>query len=280
MLLQFQADLLNVTVRRPVVAETTALGAAYLAGLAVGYWDGFDDVDQATGRSIASSGRRWTPTLAREVVRGLEESGGRGRSTGRPERDSELTWSEITQRETTTRAPIRFSPTGDRPARAPGPGVYAAAGTNPVNSRPVLVIDAPRAELMRVGLEAFVGVQLLRDRIVGLDGQHQPHLQAAAERGVPLRRHRARAARADPSRTPDRRRADAARWPPSSRDAARGGRARRSRRRRTANRRRRAAGRPRGCRPSRRAARAGRDADAASRRRVPPNAAASSAASA
>ena len=44
MLLQFQADLLNVTVRRPVVAETTALGAAYLAGLAVGYWDGFEDV--------------------------------------------------------------------------------------------------------------------------------------------------------------------------------------------------------------------------------------------
>ncbi|MEO7133047.1 MAG: glycerol kinase GlpK [Vicinamibacterales bacterium] len=44
MLLQFQADLLNVSVRRPVVAETTALGAAYLAGLAVGYWDGLDDV--------------------------------------------------------------------------------------------------------------------------------------------------------------------------------------------------------------------------------------------
>jgi glycerol kinase len=44
MLLQFQADLLSVTVRRPVVAETTALGAAYLAGLAVGYWNGFDDV--------------------------------------------------------------------------------------------------------------------------------------------------------------------------------------------------------------------------------------------
>jgi glycerol kinase len=44
MLLQFQADLLNVSVRRPVVAETTALGAAYLAGLAVGYWNSFDDV--------------------------------------------------------------------------------------------------------------------------------------------------------------------------------------------------------------------------------------------
>lgn len=43
-LLQFQADLLNVPVRRPVVAETTALGAAYLAGLAVGYWKDFGDV--------------------------------------------------------------------------------------------------------------------------------------------------------------------------------------------------------------------------------------------
>jgi glycerol kinase len=43
-LLQFQSDLLNVTVRRPVVAETTALGAAYLAGLAVGYWTDLDDV--------------------------------------------------------------------------------------------------------------------------------------------------------------------------------------------------------------------------------------------
>jgi glycerol kinase len=43
-LLQFQADLLGVPVRRPVVAETTALGAAYLAGLAVGYWRDTADV--------------------------------------------------------------------------------------------------------------------------------------------------------------------------------------------------------------------------------------------
>jgi len=43
-LLQFQADLLHVPVHRPVVAETTALGAAYLAGLAVGYWEGPEDV--------------------------------------------------------------------------------------------------------------------------------------------------------------------------------------------------------------------------------------------
>jgi glycerol kinase len=45
-LMQFQADLLNATVRRPVVAETTALGAAYLAGLAVGYWKDLTDVAQ------------------------------------------------------------------------------------------------------------------------------------------------------------------------------------------------------------------------------------------
>ena len=43
-LLQFQADLLGVPVRRPMVAETTALGAAYLAGLAVGYWTDTGDV--------------------------------------------------------------------------------------------------------------------------------------------------------------------------------------------------------------------------------------------
>lgn len=43
-LLQFQADILNATVRRPVVSETTALGAAYLAGLAVGYWSDLSDI--------------------------------------------------------------------------------------------------------------------------------------------------------------------------------------------------------------------------------------------
>ena len=43
-LMQFQADLLGLSVRRPVVAETTALGAAYLAGLAVGYWHDTADV--------------------------------------------------------------------------------------------------------------------------------------------------------------------------------------------------------------------------------------------
>ena len=44
LLLAFQADILGVPVRRPAVSETTALGAAYLAGLAVGYWNDLDDV--------------------------------------------------------------------------------------------------------------------------------------------------------------------------------------------------------------------------------------------
>jgi glycerol kinase len=43
-LMQFQADLLGVRVERPVTSETTALGAAYLAGLAVGYWSDLNDV--------------------------------------------------------------------------------------------------------------------------------------------------------------------------------------------------------------------------------------------
>jgi glycerol kinase len=44
LLLQLQADLLGVPVERPAVTETTALGAAYLAGLAVGYWEGLGDI--------------------------------------------------------------------------------------------------------------------------------------------------------------------------------------------------------------------------------------------
>jgi glycerol kinase len=44
LLMQLQADLLGVPVQRPAVTETTALGAAYLAGLAVGYWSGLDEV--------------------------------------------------------------------------------------------------------------------------------------------------------------------------------------------------------------------------------------------
>lgn len=46
LLMQFQADLLNCKVIRPTVVETTALGAAYLAGLAVGYWKNVEEIQQ------------------------------------------------------------------------------------------------------------------------------------------------------------------------------------------------------------------------------------------
>jgi glycerol kinase len=57
-LMQFQADLLGVDVVRPKVAETTALGAAYAAGLAVGLWPGIDEI-----RSMWSEDARWSPQM-------------------------------------------------------------------------------------------------------------------------------------------------------------------------------------------------------------------------
>src|SRR5207342_325537 len=76
MLMQFQADLLGVPVVRPAVTETTALGAAYLAGIAVGYWKSADDVsgqwkvdrrfEPAMPRAAANALRqRWTQALER-----------------------------------------------------------------------------------------------------------------------------------------------------------------------------------------------------------------------
>ncbi|MFO7688939.1 MAG: glycerol kinase GlpK [Cryobacterium sp.] len=57
-LMQFQADLLGVPVVRPVVAETTALGAAYAAGLAVGFWSGLDEL-----RTNWQEDSRWEPRM-------------------------------------------------------------------------------------------------------------------------------------------------------------------------------------------------------------------------
>jgi glycerol kinase len=45
-LMQFQSDILNCKVVRPRITETTALGAAYLAGLAVGYWKNVDEIQK------------------------------------------------------------------------------------------------------------------------------------------------------------------------------------------------------------------------------------------
>jgi glycerol kinase len=58
LLMQFQADILGVPVIRPVVAETTALGAAYAAGLAAGFWAGEDDI-----RNNWAQDKEWAPAM-------------------------------------------------------------------------------------------------------------------------------------------------------------------------------------------------------------------------
>jgi glycerol kinase len=59
LLMQFQADVLGVPVVRPVVTETTALGAAFAAGLAVGFWGDLDEL-----RERWAVARRWEPLMA------------------------------------------------------------------------------------------------------------------------------------------------------------------------------------------------------------------------
>jgi glycerol kinase len=67
-LMQFQADVLGVPVVRPAVTETTALGAAYLAGLAVGFWSSTEEI----GRQW-KVGRRFEPSMPRSDAERLRE---------------------------------------------------------------------------------------------------------------------------------------------------------------------------------------------------------------
>ena len=83
LLMQFQADLLGVPVVRPQVLETTALGAAYLAGLAVGYWRSTDDIG-----AHWRVDRRFEPAMPRE--RAAELTAGWDKAVARS-RDSDVT---------------------------------------------------------------------------------------------------------------------------------------------------------------------------------------------
>ena len=65
-LMKFQSDLLSATVRRPKCIETTALGAAYLAGLAVGYWKDEDEI-----RENWQLGRTFEPSMEEDTRRDL-----------------------------------------------------------------------------------------------------------------------------------------------------------------------------------------------------------------
>jgi glycerol kinase len=59
LLMQFQADIMGVPVVRPVITETTALGAAYLAGLATGFWSGTDEI-----ASLWTAERKFEPSMS------------------------------------------------------------------------------------------------------------------------------------------------------------------------------------------------------------------------
>jgi glycerol kinase len=66
LLMQFQADLLGVPVVRPALGETTALGAAFLAGLATGIWDGPEEL-----RELGEVDRRFEPAMGRDEAHSL-----------------------------------------------------------------------------------------------------------------------------------------------------------------------------------------------------------------
>lgn len=68
LMMQFQSDIINTKVIRPQVVETTALGAAYLAGLAVGFWSGLDEV-----KSQWKVERTFTPSMSKERVAEVKE---------------------------------------------------------------------------------------------------------------------------------------------------------------------------------------------------------------
>ena len=79
LLMQFQADILDTEVLRPQILETTALGAAYLAGLAVGFWSGLDELAaqwQLDGSFTASMPRDQVDSLTQDWKRALERTGG------------------------------------------------------------------------------------------------------------------------------------------------------------------------------------------------------------
>jgi glycerol kinase len=68
LLMQFQADILDTSVIRPTVTETTALGAAYLAGLAVGYWESLDHIKSQWGIET-----EFKPSASQKEVSALKE---------------------------------------------------------------------------------------------------------------------------------------------------------------------------------------------------------------
>ena len=84
-LMQFQADICGASIARPVIRETTALGAAYLAGIAVGFWKDTAEIKSAWKRDAL-----FTPEMAaaerEKLVTGWHKAVGRSRSWAEPQR--------------------------------------------------------------------------------------------------------------------------------------------------------------------------------------------------
>jgi glycerol kinase len=78
LLMQFQSDIVRVPVVRPVITETTALGAAFAAGLAVGFWESTDEL-----RKLWQEDTRWVPTMdiaeSRRLLRVWDKAVGKSR---------------------------------------------------------------------------------------------------------------------------------------------------------------------------------------------------------
>lgn len=68
-LMQFQADILDKVVQRPAIRETTALGAAYLAGLATGVWKSREEITHLCGAATSSLSLKWMPSSAKSCWR-------------------------------------------------------------------------------------------------------------------------------------------------------------------------------------------------------------------
>ena len=78
LMMQFQADVLDTTVIRPRVTETTAMGACYLAGLAVGFWDSLDEIKKQwqadrtfrpTGQDMTAARQGWADAINRTITK-------------------------------------------------------------------------------------------------------------------------------------------------------------------------------------------------------------------
>ena len=86
LLMQFLADVLDVPVVRPIVAETVSLGAAYAAGLAVGFWPDIDSPARQLAQGGGVAARRWTSDHARARLSQVAQGGGARDRLGRRRR--------------------------------------------------------------------------------------------------------------------------------------------------------------------------------------------------